>query len=431
MVVLLAGVHTLGPPVSGATPPEPPGYRQTIPDVQFIPRTYYFLSDHPVSIQEGSLSVWRDDGIPSNNWNAAHGVARLDPSRLSDEQNPQLNGSFDLLLPGADYVVLTRRPDGPDGAVPVPVLRLSRPAHFVEVLAVTYIDEAAEPPVTVGNPSYEGLVAKALKVRHVDHWLGNDGLADPQAPWFPLLAHELRNVYDLGTRDIPVDRLRVTIRKLNPGGTDPDGVYGKSYLEHLGLDRSGNSNGVSAGPDGLVDSTYLDPVAGTLYFPDHHPFDPGTPVGPCPVGRGGFLCLDDLERNVLRRYEFEPLAQSNPHVYYDFNLEPSVDTRFYLDVVVPPPPKPGGVLRPNAPNPFNPGTTIAFELNTPDHARLEIYDVHGAIVRRLVDADFPAGAHRVFWGGEDRDGGNVSSGVYFYVLDTGGHRYSRKMVLTR
>jgi glycerophosphoryl diester phosphodiesterase len=68
---------------------------------------------------------------------------------------------------------------------------------------------------------------------------------------------------------------------------------------------------------------------------------------------------------------------------------------------------------------------------TPDHARLEIYDVHGALVRRLVDADLPAGAHRVFWRGEDRDGGNVSSGVYFYVLDTGGHRYSRKMVLTR
>jgi choice-of-anchor B domain-containing protein len=69
-------------------------------------------------------------------------------------------------------------------------------------------------------------------------------------------------------------------------------------------------------------------------------------------------------------------------------------------------------LAQNHPNPFNPRTTIAFELAKPAHARLAVYDVRGAHVRTLVERDLARGAHTAEWNGEDDRGQRVSSGVY-------------------
>jgi hypothetical protein len=106
------------------------------------------------------------------------------------------------------------------------------------------------------------------------------------------------------------------------------------------------------------------------------------------------------------------------------------DVRYYLESTIVPVPDPGGVLHQNTPNPFNPGTRIEFELNLPGHARLSIYDVRGRLVSELVDAEMTAGPHSILWNG--KSGTNpVASGVYYYELETGGHRYTRRMVLAR
>ncbi len=85
----------------------------------------------------------------------------------------------------------------------------------------------------------------------------------------------------------------------------------------------------------------------------------------------------------------------------------------------------------NHPNPFNPQTTIPFDIPAPARVRLLVMDAAGRMVRKLVDENVPAGAHNAVWDGRDGGGRSVSSGVYFYVLDVGGERLTRKMVLLK
>ena len=88
-------------------------------------------------------------------------------------------------------------------------------------------------------------------------------------------------------------------------------------------------------------------------------------------------------------------------------------------------------LLPNHPNPFNPSTTIRFELVTSGRTTLRIYDVRGALVRTLFDETRNAGSGFATWNGHDDDGRVVSSGVYFYRLDADGSSKTRKMVLLK
>ncbi|MBN2289767.1 MAG: DUF4091 domain-containing protein, partial [Candidatus Glassbacteria bacterium] len=88
-------------------------------------------------------------------------------------------------------------------------------------------------------------------------------------------------------------------------------------------------------------------------------------------------------------------------------------------------------LQQNNPNPFNPSTTITYTVagENPVRARLEVYDLRGALVRTLADEDREPGTYHVFWDGTDNSGAAVGSGVYFYRLRAGDFVRTRKMVL--
>ncbi|MBD3219934.1 hypothetical protein GF314_01720 [bacterium] len=88
-------------------------------------------------------------------------------------------------------------------------------------------------------------------------------------------------------------------------------------------------------------------------------------------------------------------------------------------------------LAQNAPNPFNPRTTIAFALPRAGHVQLAVYDVGGRLVRTLIDAPRPAGHHTVEWAGRDDRGRAVATGTYFYSLRTDDFRQVRKMTLVK
>lgn len=88
-------------------------------------------------------------------------------------------------------------------------------------------------------------------------------------------------------------------------------------------------------------------------------------------------------------------------------------------------------LHPNHPNPFNPSTTIRFEISTRGRASLRIYDVRGTRVRTLFDETRAAGSGSATWDGRDDAGNSVSSGLYFYRLESNGDARSRKMVLLK
>lgn len=89
------------------------------------------------------------------------------------------------------------------------------------------------------------------------------------------------------------------------------------------------------------------------------------------------------------------------------------------------------VLDQNRPNPFNPATTIEYNLVWRAHVNLTVYNVLGQQVVVLVDGDRPAGSHRAYWDGTGSDGKAAASGIYFYRLVSGENRATRKMVLVK
>ncbi len=86
-------------------------------------------------------------------------------------------------------------------------------------------------------------------------------------------------------------------------------------------------------------------------------------------------------------------------------------------------------LHQNSPNPFNPVTTISFDLPRTSNVRLDIIDVQGRRIVTLLDESHEAGRHAVTWRGLDDAGHSVSSGMYFYRLSTDGFNETRKMLL--
>jgi hypothetical protein len=88
-------------------------------------------------------------------------------------------------------------------------------------------------------------------------------------------------------------------------------------------------------------------------------------------------------------------------------------------------------LRAPYPNPFNPSTTISFDLPKRGSVKLVVYDVLGREVRRLVDQEMSAGTHSVTWDGTDQSGHPAASGVYFFRMTAGGVEKSVKGVLLK
>jgi hypothetical protein len=88
-------------------------------------------------------------------------------------------------------------------------------------------------------------------------------------------------------------------------------------------------------------------------------------------------------------------------------------------------------LHQNVPNPFNPLTTIRFDLPRAARVRLLIYNVKGELVAILIDRKMTGGRKAVLWDGKNGRGRAVASGVYFYRLVAGDYAQTRKMVLLR
>lgn len=88
-------------------------------------------------------------------------------------------------------------------------------------------------------------------------------------------------------------------------------------------------------------------------------------------------------------------------------------------------------LAQNYPNPFNPSTTIRYGLATSGKVRLVIYNVLGQRVRELINANQPAGYHKILWNGKNAAGQTVATGLYIYRLETPDGALSRKMMLIK
>jgi hypothetical protein len=88
-------------------------------------------------------------------------------------------------------------------------------------------------------------------------------------------------------------------------------------------------------------------------------------------------------------------------------------------------------LHDNYPNPFNPSTTIRFDVPEASDVRLAVYDVMGRKVKTLLAGNVEAGSHEVTWDGTDAAGGAVASGIYLYRFETGSLSRTKQMILLK
>ena len=109
-----------------------------------------------------------------------------------------------------------------------------------------------------------------------------------------------------------------------------------------------------------------------------------------------------------------------PNCYYASGIED--------DPTAGAPPVPNMLFQ-NAPNPFNPETTIRYSVSSAGKAAIRIYSVSGALVRTLVDRYHQPGVYSTRWDGTDNSGRHMASGVYFYRLETAGGPVDSKKLL--
>jgi len=81
----------------------------------------------------------------------------------------------------------------------------------------------------------------------------------------------------------------------------------------------------------------------------------------------------------------------------------------------------------NYPNPFNPSTTIMFDLDRTAKVQINIYNILGQKVAEIANREFQMGNHRLLWDASS----NISSGVYFYEMRTDNYTQIKKMILMR
>ena len=88
-------------------------------------------------------------------------------------------------------------------------------------------------------------------------------------------------------------------------------------------------------------------------------------------------------------------------------------------------------LRPSYPNPFNPNTKISFSLPKLSDVDMQVVDINGRKIRNLLNNTLASGNHNVSWDGTNDNGVNMSSGIYFIILNVDGVILSQKLSLIR
>ena len=85
----------------------------------------------------------------------------------------------------------------------------------------------------------------------------------------------------------------------------------------------------------------------------------------------------------------------------------------------------------NYPNPFNPATTISYNIPKESYIKLDIYNPIGGMVRHLYSGQKDQGYHSIIWNSKDNYGKPVPAGLYFYSIRSDNHILSGKMLLVK
>jgi hypothetical protein len=182
---------------------------------------------------------------------------------------------------------------------------------------------------------------------------------------------------------------------------DPDASYSitstnGSFREYTVSDGSGECR--------------VDDDGNNIYSPDPH----DTTYGFYILKKGASIAsLTGVLRYANGNYKLEPRTNADFGTFTGIRRDPTrVPAAFSLDQ--------------NYPNPFNPTTAIDFGLPKETQVRVVVYNILGQRVATLIDGVLKAGNHRINF-----NAGRLSSGVYFYVMQTGEKMFKQKMLLMK
>ena len=150
-------------------------------------------------------------------------------------------------------------------------------------------------------------------------------------------------------------------------------------------------------------------------FAYHTPSQSGSLLFEIPVGQDYYLFADN-------KAHLGNAQKLDSVLYYHRNSVSSDDPSLLPQAIR---------LLPNFPNPFNPSTTITFELTKRTAARLDILNLRGQIVKTLQNEHSEAGRYQRTWDGTDLHGKDLAAGIYLYRLQTDNGAQVRKCILLK
>lgn len=171
-----------------------------------------------------------------------------------------------------------------------------------------------------------------------------------------------------------------------------------------------------------INPTYPYPADKIIDVSAEHGAEPGT------WGRLYLMFLDDhVYGSSIQSYSLVGNGGRIMYMGVDFNMS-FVDAN---DNQTPTPVATGNILKSNYPNPFNPSTTIRYDVPVAGKMNLSVYNVKGQLVKTLINSQVAKGENSIVWNGKDNSGRTAASGVYFYRVSLNGKSETRKMLLVK
>lgn len=174
---------------------------------------------------------------------------------------------------------------------------------------------------------------------------------------------------------------------------------------------------------GVVKNQLLQPIVGATITVDTHSATTvanGSYVLSLPAGSYSVTCSHEDYFSVTQE-DIQITADQTTQL--DFTILPVANADDLMVTAT--------KLQGNYPNPFNPNTTISYDVKDASEVFLAIYNVKGQLIRSLVNEAKSTGHHTVAWDGRDQNGNVVGSGIYQYVMKAGRYHETRRMTLIK
>jgi hypothetical protein len=217
-----------------------------------------------------------------------------------------------------------------------------------------------------------------------------------------------------GGTDWGLDLQNNLAKKMYDDGTNGDRVAGDSIFTRQVL---ASPDSINVGNKGRVGQVYKFGIAG----------------GDNESGRGGYgnNHLANIDDSAPTFTIYTQFGSINPAYYKNWDFDNRTCTPAVAVEESPSVPPAAYYLDQNYPNPFNPETEIRYGIPKNARVAIRIYNISGQLVTTLYDGQQVVGNHAVRWNGVNSKGERVSSGVYFYKLETADFVETRKLIFTK